>query len=138
MIFGGKNTFTHKVGKDIPKSGYFPLFPFNSSNRTDTTIPNVVEGIGSHVIHGETMLIGTDLHESTKILNGDPFIWHNVKSIVISNNITKIGTNAFSNCKLLTNITIPDSVTEIGNHAFSGCSSITNITIPDSVTEIGE
>ena len=77
-----------KKGKSIRKSR--PV-SFNSSNRTDTTIPNGVEGIGSHVIHGETMLIGTDLPELIKILNGDPFIWHDVKSIVISNNITKIG-----------------------------------------------
>ena len=94
--------------ESIRKSRPVSFYP--SKHTDDATIPNVVEVIGRHVIHGETMLIGTDLPNSTKILNGDSFIWHNVKSVVISNNITKIGKNAFSNCESLTSITIPSLI----------------------------
>ena len=57
--------------------------------------------------------------------------------LTIGNNITSIGSYAFSSCTSLTSITIPDSVTSIGEHAFSDCSGLTSITIPNSVTSIG-
>ncbi len=61
----------------------------------------------------------------------------------IPDSVTKIGSEAFSGCTGLTNVTIPDSVTKICGDsgemvgAFSGCTGLTSITIPESVTEIG-
>ena len=52
--------------------------------------------------------------------------------------VTRIGKEAFYNCKPLTSVTIPDSVTTIGDSAFASCSSLTSVTIPDSVTSIGD
>ena len=59
------------------------------------------------------------------------------KDIVIPDSVTRIGYEAFSDCRSLTSITIPDSVTSIGYEAFYNCSSLTSITIPDVVTSIG-
>ena len=59
-------------------------------------------------------------------------------SVTIPNSVTTIGKSAFFNCRELTSVTIPNSVTEIGGGAFSGCSSLTSVTIPNSVTKIGE
>ena len=58
-------------------------------------------------------------------------------SVTIPNSVTTIGVYAFFNCRELTSVTIPNSVTEIGGGAFSDCSSLTSVTIPNSVTEIG-
>jgi len=58
-------------------------------------------------------------------------------SIVLGNNIVKIGADAFNNCSYLESITIPDSVTSIGAGAFQSCRTLKTITIPDSVTSIG-
>ena len=59
-----------------------------------------------------------------------------LKSITISDSVTRFSCRAFRGCKSLPSITIPDSVTSIGEAAFQGCSSLTSITIPDSVTSI--
>ena len=61
-----------------------------------------------------------------------------ISKIILSPNVSSIGSYAFHCCRNLTSITIPDSVTYIGIKAFYECSSLTSITIPDSVTSIGE
>ena len=58
-------------------------------------------------------------------------------SVTIGNGVTSIGVAAFSGCTGLTSITIPNSLTSISNSAFSRCSGLTSITIPNSVTSIG-
>ena len=67
--------------------------------------------------------------------------WHKYRKIIktakISDGITSIGANAFSDCSGLTSIEIPSSVTSIGSHAFSNCSGLTSIEIPSSATSIG-
>ena len=60
-----------------------------------------------------------------------------VKSAVIAEGVTSIGSSAFDDCTSLTSVTIPDSVTSIGEYAFFYCTSLTSVTIPDSVTSIG-
>ena len=59
-----------------------------------------------------------------------------VKSAVIAEGVTSIGSYAFFYCTSLTSVTIPDSVTSIGDEAFDGCRSLTSVTIPDGVTSI--
>ena len=60
-----------------------------------------------------------------------------IKTVIIEDGVTSIGSTAFNNCSSLTSITIPNSVTSIGGYAFGGCSSLTSVTIPNSVTSIG-
>lgn len=55
----------------------------------------------------------------------------------IPNNVTSIGSYAFSDCKSLESIVIPGHITSINNSAFAGCNSLTSIVIPNSVTSIG-
>lgn len=47
--------------------------------------------------------------------------------------VTVIGTEAFADCKGLTNIVIPQGITAIESGAFTGCSFLKSISIPDSV-----
>ena len=62
---------------------------------------------------------------------------YSIKTVIINNNVTTIGDDAFADCDSLTSVTIPDSVTTIGEWAFSRCDSLASVTIPDSVTTIG-
>ena len=60
-----------------------------------------------------------------------------IKTVMIQNGITSIGSHAFYNCSNLTSVTIPEGVTSIDGGAFWDCSSLTSVTIPESVTSIG-
>ena len=84
----------------------------------------------------------------------------NLNSIILGDNIVKIGrgafrycinlasiklpaglitilSEAFYNCRKLTDLTIPNSVTNISNSAFGNCDGITSITIPNSIVDMG-
>ena len=61
----------------------------------------------------------------------------NIKSVVIENGVTTIGSHAFDGCSGLTSVTIPNSVTTISGYAFYNCTGLTSVTIPESVTSIG-
>jgi len=60
-----------------------------------------------------------------------------IRTVVIENGVTNIGSSAFANLSGLTSVTIPNSVTTIGNAAFANLSGLTSVTIPNSVTTIG-
>ena len=61
-----------------------------------------------------------------------------IKSVIISEDITSVGDNAFYKCWNLISVTIPNSVISIGEYAFYDCSGLSSITIPNSVTSIGK
>ena len=56
--------------------------------------------------------------------------------LVIPDNVTSIGWDAFYGCSGLTGVILPESITTIHSQAFSGCSSLKSIIIPKSVTDI--
>lgn len=70
--------------------------------------------------------------------SGESAPWgNNIKTLIVSNGVTHIGTHAFYNCKSLKSVSLPNSLVTIGNYAFHSCSSIESIIIPNRVTKIG-
>ena len=61
----------------------------------------------------------------------------NIKSVILPNTLTAIGTQAFWGSSLVS-ISIPASVETIEEYAFEGCEALTSIEIPASVEKIGE
>ena len=70
-------------------------------------------------------------------------------SIELPSSITRIGMNAFKECKNLQSIVLPDTVTIIDEYAFNSCSALTKIsskkgntvieyTLPSALTKIGQ
>jgi hypothetical protein len=62
---------------------------------------------------------------------------YNLTSVELPNSITIIKYNAFCFCRNLKSMQIPNTVTSIGNYAFRECKNLTSLEIPNSVTFIG-
>ena len=77
---------------------------------------------------------GVDLYSNVPWVSWAP----KIKSVVIEDGVTRIGSGAFMKCSSLTDVNIPNSVKSIGRNAFSECSSLKKMNIPNSVTSIGE
>lgn len=85
--------------------------------------------------------VNLDLSESSVTGFGDndsssPLGMSFIVSILLPNNLARIGDNAFESCVHLREVLIPNSVAEIGEYAFYRCLSLANITIPESVEYI--
>lgn len=73
----------------------------------------------------------------TDYYSGEVMIPESVTFDDVDYTVTRIGPQAFSECRDLTAVYIPMSITSIGGRAFYGCSSLTQLVIPKSVTSVG-
>jgi len=62
----------------------------------------------------------------------------NLRDVVLTNGLQRIGQYAFSGCSSLVNITIPSTLVEIGHNAFSRCTSLREIVIHNEEVLIGD
>ena len=112
-------TDSEGVGYDIDASGEFAVVLEYTGTATEVRIAESYKGV-----------------PVTQIYNS-AFSGESIKSVIIPDSVTSIGTFAFSYCSSLTNVVIGDSVTWIDDYAFEYCSSLTSVVIGDSVTWIG-
>ena len=61
-----------------------------------------------------------------------------IRTLVLPEGLTSIGTAAFYGCNSLNSMSIPEGVTKIGANAFQYCQGLTELTIAEGVTSIGE
>ena len=57
-------------------------------------------------------------------------------AIIIPEEYTTIGPDAFRECSDITNVTLPNTLEKIGEHAFYACTKLTAMNIPEKVTAI--
>ena len=90
--------------------------------------------------NGKLLIRGTGATYDYEI-GRSPF-WENenIKSLVISDGITRIGNSVFERCNNMTSASFPSSLTSIGNRAFFmyNQGGLTELNIPASVTTIGD
>jgi len=96
---------------------------------TSVTISNSVTSIGDNAFYGCTNL--------TAVYITDIAAWCNIKFIGAVANPVYYAKKLYLNNQLLIHLIIPDNVTSIGNNAFYGCEPLTSVTIGKSVTKIG-
>ncbi len=72
----------------------------------------------------------------------EPAPWHDyedfIKTIIISEGVTKIGSQAFTGLKTVNSVTLPHSLDTIGSNSFFGCKSLKEISIYSGVRLIEE
>ena len=143
LIAGCRNTI---IPNNVTGIGNYAFY--GCSGLTSITIPDGVTSIGNNAFYGCSGLTsivvsnGNEKYDSRNNCNAiieksTNKLIAGCRNTIIPNNITSIGSGAFSDCSDLTSITIPDGVTSIENDAFHGCSGLTSINIPNNVTSIG-
>jgi len=61
-----------------------------------------------------------------------------ISSVVVGEGVTKIGAQAFANCKNISSVALPGSLTSVGKAAFYGCAGLKNIALPSGVQNLPE
>ena len=84
-----------------------------------------------------------NVDETDDFGNAPPFLGCNLKEIYFGEGVTSIGGyspqyGTFESCYTLESVIIPDNVSRIGNAAFKNCFSLETAVISDSVTEIAD
>ena len=85
-----------------------------------------------------TMTDFESVHDSTSNLSPFYSLRDSIRTVIIEDGVTSIGSSAFQYCSEMKSVTIPDSVSDIGYGAFYYCSSLTSVRIPRGVTRLGE
>lgn len=141
----------NKSSLDIVKGksdyGFIAKYALDVKNDGETNIANIDDFL-FYTIDGINYLIKYAGRNLSLVLpdnyNGESyeiykyaFYFKDFTSVVISDSVTNIGENAFSNCENLTNIEIGNGVTNISENAFYFCTNLENLIIGNSVTTIG-
>ena len=100
----------------------------------DLSEANIVAGGSSYRAFTNDEVVNT---ENNIVTNG-MFEYTNLETIILPDNITKIGARAFQVLKNMKRLIIPEGVTIIEREAFDTNYNLVEITLPESVEEIGD
>ena len=109
----------------------------NCQGITSLTIPPSVTKWGENVFCNCVNLVTvTGLEEYEAIPKGMFLFCYSLENITL-NKVVTIGTDAFSYCESLQNISLPNTLKEIGDAAFHDCISLAEIVLPEGLEKIG-
>lgn len=106
------------------------IIPKSVTNMSDAfkQCKNLIE-----VTINSSAVVGKDYKQSQGLQNT---FGKQVKVYNIGDEITQIGSWAFSDCDSLITINLPSDINRIGTHCFDGSRKLKNIVLPDSLTSI--
>ncbi len=109
---------------------------------------NNVTALANYMFRNCVALTSITLPEKLTYLGTYTFQYSGLKSIVIPDTVTMIGTSTssatasasaytFYGCKSLTSVSLPSKLTKMSGYVFSGCTSLKSIELPETLTQIG-
>lgn len=101
---------------------------------------NLGDSIESGYFSNYQQRLITDLviPDNITCIGNDAFMnFKNLVNVQLPKSLTKIGQNAFAECTALVSIKFPNTLKSIERCAFYNCSELHELVIPDSVTSIG-
>lgn len=105
------------------------IVSYSGSGNGPVTIPSTVGGY-------DVIEVGKGSVTDYSVF--DQTVSSTITDLTISEGITTINKNAFSNSKFTGTLTLPSTLVTVGESAFNSCRDLTgNLVIPDSVTTIG-
>ncbi len=78
------------------------------------------------------------LGDNITSIGGNAFQGTPLTSLTLPSGLTSISSSAFENCDRLKSVVIPDNVTSLSNYAFCSCDSLQQLVIGSKVTSIGD
>ena len=134
-FFGTDQTFTILVRHDYSSETFCDKPVTKTSLKCGSSIYCIVETISEYTyIYGS----GSTSSTSSGSTNTPLYAYRNsIKTVVIEEGITTIGTNFFNELIKLTFVQLPKSLTTMKYAAFRACTSLETFTIPSTTTVIG-
>lgn len=126
---------------DITKT--YTVSGMGTCTDTEVVIPSYYNGIPVTAIRGNAFrnsnITSVIISEGILYINTNAFTYcNNLKNIKLPQSLTGISGNAFFACTALEEIAIPEAVTTIYDNTFRYCTSLKSITLPKSLKSIGE
>ena len=120
IVAGGNPYYIHSTTQPCySKKDIVGAYMFRNCNKLETIVlPNNITELGGGVFGYNN----GDKHDNTTL-----------KTVIIGDKVSSIGSGAFSGCVSLANINLPNSVSYIDSGAFNGCINLTSIDLPTNL-----
>ncbi len=113
-------------------------YAFNGcGNLKSVILPTGLITISSYSFHRCAELISLVIPETVKTIGRGAFSGSGIRSVIIPNSVTVVGSDVFSYCGHLQSATLPDSFTTIPDEFFFTCENLSHVDLPVSLTTIG-
>lgn len=101
-------------------------------------IPEGIRKIGKYAFYGNGTVKEIQLPETLIEIEEYAFLQSSIERIVIPENVSVIGGDAFRNCEKLEHIVIPKMVRELKSACFEDCITLKSVSLPEELKKIGQ
>ena len=124
-------------GVIVLKKEYFEENFEKIYNLKSVSFPSGIININGRHLLDSSILSCLIIIKGIKNIMAETFMFTNLKYVNIICDVKNIENKAFYCCYSLASVILPNNLVKIGNSAFEKCKSLKSIMIPNSVNEIG-